>query len=257
LAEAVGSRPEAADRSSASSDQDHPPPVKPPRTPEDQGFRIIVTAGISGFLSAKYGYETRITMPDGQQLRYTGTQSAPGGTMSGGVEITPPGTFRRFTFGVNLNGGGLQSWSRPVVPSDAAAPFSLQNLQVAILSRSLSATGWRPGFSPYLEHELGHLLGNRLRLGYQYWNQSGRYKGSFFPVPGSRTLAGYDIQLNYSSHLVRLTMHNFTNLDDSDINLPGSHRSKRRYGVVQEVGILGGTHETFMIFIAVGPFWSF
>jgi hypothetical protein len=246
-----------ADQSNAASDQDHPPPVKPPRTPQDQGFRIAITAGINGFLTASYGYETRITMPDGRQLLYQGTQTAPGGTMSGGVEITPPGAFRRFTIGVNLNGGGLQSWARPVTPSDAATPFSLQNLQLAILSTSLNATGWGLGFSPYLEHELGHLLGNRLRLGYQYWNQSGSYKGSFFPTPGSRILAGYDVQLNYSSHLVRLTMHNFTSLDDSDINLPGSHRSRRRYGVVQEIGMLGGTHGTFMIFVAVGPFWSF
>jgi hypothetical protein len=256
-AQGGGNRPARSNSSNGSSDQDHPRRVKPPRTPREQGFRIVITAGLNGFAAASYGYTTRITMPNGQQLHYSGTQRTSGGTLSGGFEITPPGALRRFTAGVSVNGGGLESWALPVTPPNAVTPFSRANLQFAIESTGWNASGWHPAFSPYLEHELGNLLGNRMRLGYQYWNQAGNYKGSFVPTARSATLAEYDVRLNYSAHLVRVSLNNFTNLDDSDVNFPGSHRSKRRYGLVQQIGILVGTHQTVMIFIGVGPFWSF
>jgi hypothetical protein len=250
-------RPPATVQPTAAADHKHPQRVRPPRNPRDHGLRLVLTAAMNGLVAGGYNYTTRIVMPDGQQLHYTGTQTAPGGSMSAGIEITPPGALRRFTGGLNVNSGGLESWARPVTPSNAPTPFSLLNLQLAIQSTIFTGSGWRADFSPYVEHELGNVLGNRMRLGYQYWAQTGGYKGSFVPIPGSRILAEYDVRLNYSSHLVRLTFNNFTNLDDSDVNFPGSHRSKRRYGLLQQIGILGGTHRSFMIFFAVGPFWSF
>jgi hypothetical protein len=250
-------QPPVTVRSTAEPQRKHPRRIKPPRTPRDHGLRIALTAGMNSLVAGGYNYTTQIIMPDGQQLQYTGTQTAPGGSMSAGIEITPPGILRRFTAGLSVNGGGFESWARPVTPSNAPTPFSLLNLQLAIQSTIFTGSGWRADFSPYVEHELGNLLGSRMRLGYQYWAQTGGYKGYFFPIPGSRIAAEYDVRLNYSSHLVRLTFNNFTNLDDSDVNFPGSHRSKRRYGLLQQIGILGGTHRSFMIFFAVGPFWSF
>lgn len=253
----TGGTPPAPGPSIPAPDQGRPRRVEPPRKPREQGFRMVVTAGINGLEAAQYKYQTAVTLPDGRRLEYSGTQTSPGGTILAGVAITPPGPLRRFSAGLFVNGGGLQSWARPVTPSNIAAPFSVDNLQLAIQSKLGNSSGWSPGFSPFVEHELGHLFGNRMRLGYQYWRQTGRYKGAFFSTPGSDAVAAYDVRLGYSSHLVRLSVINFTRLDDSDLNLPGSHGSGRRYGVIQEAGILGGTHQTLMIFLAVGPFWLF
>lgn len=262
-----GNLPMGTDASTAASSQDgaeqkdpiqdRPRRVKPPRTPREQGFRFVATVGINGLEAARYNYQTTITMPDGRRFIYSGPQSSPGGNVLAGIEITPPGALRRFSAGLHVNGGGLQSWSRPVTPTDSSVPFSVANLQLAIQNSIGNSSGWRPGFSPFVEHELGNLLGNRLRVGYEYWRQTGGYKGHFFPSDVANQVAQYDVRLSYSSHLAEFSFSNFTNLDDSDVSLPGVHHSRRRYGVVQKLGILGGSHGTVMIFIAVGPFWSF
>src|SRR5258708_24878492 len=58
-----------------------PRPVAPPRRPVQQGFQVGFSVGINALLNARYGYDTRIDMPDGQSLRYSGTQIGAGGTL--------------------------------------------------------------------------------------------------------------------------------------------------------------------------------
>src|SRR6185437_16109366 len=110
-----------------------PKPVKPPREPVDQGFRMSFIVGISGqVMPARYSYSTRIDLPDRQQLNYAATQTAPGGFALAGLQLTPPGAFRRFTAGISFGAGGLASWLRVPIPSGASTPFSQGNLLFAI-----------------------------------------------------------------------------------------------------------------------------
>jgi hypothetical protein len=231
-----------------------PTPVKPPHEAVDQGFRMSVVVGITAqVIPAGYAYSTRVTLPSGQQLNYVGTQTARGGALLGGLQVTPPRAFRRFTLGITMGLGGLASWSKAPIPEGVSTPFSRNNLLAAIQSRYAYHSGWSPSFSPYIEHELGSFLGNRCRIGYQYWSQSGEYNGAFVPTDGSPGVAAYNVRLKYSAHLVRFSINNLTELDDSQSN----GRPRQRYGLIQQAGLLVGTNRTLTIFLGVGPFWGF
>ncbi len=238
----------------ATEDRREPKPVKPPHEAVDQGFRMSFIVGISGqVMPARYSYSTRIDLPDGQQLNYSDTQTAPGGFALAGLQLTPPGAFRRFTAGINFGAGGLASWLKAPVPSGVPTQFSQDSLLLAIQRRYIFRSGWHPSISPYIEHELGNFLGNRCRIGYQYWRQSGGYQGTFIPNEGSRALAAYDVRLRHSAHLVRFSINSLTDLDDTQLNGP----RKQRYGLIQQVGVLVGTNRTLAVFWGVGPFWNF
>jgi hypothetical protein len=247
----------AEDQSTPASDQSHPRPVTPPHRSLEQGFRLAVVAGLNFLPLAGYSYDTRVVLPDGRQLNYAGTQNAPGGTLFLGVAITPRGPFRRLTLGANFNGGGLESWARPVIPNGVSAPFSQQSLGLAIQRKYGYHSAWHPLISPYIEHELRFLFGNRLRIGYQYWRQRGSYSGFFTVSEASQASAEYNVGLRYSSHLVRLSLDNYTWLDDADGDVTGSQRSKRKSGLVQQAGVLAGTHGTVIIFVDIGACWRF
>ena len=235
-------------------DRREPKPVKPPHEAVGQGFRLSFLVGISGHVApARYSYSTRIGLPGGQQLNYADSRTAPGGFVLAGLQLTPPRAFRRFTVGVSFGAGGLASWLKTPVPSGVSTPFSQDNLLLAIQRRYIFRTGWHPSISPYIEHELGNFLGNRFRIGYQYWRQSGEYQGTFIPNDGSRALATYDVHLRHSAHLVRFSINNLTELDNTPLNGP----QKQRSGFIQQAGILFGTNRTVTVFFGIGPFWDF
>jgi hypothetical protein len=238
----------------ATEDRKEPKPVKPPHEAVDQGFRMSFIVGISGqVMPARYSYSTRIDLPGGQQLTYANTQTAPGGYALGGFQLTPPRALRRFTAGIDFGAGGLASWLEAPIPNGVPTQFSRDNLLLAIQRRYIFRSGWHPSISPYIEHELGNVLGNRCRIGYQYWTQSGQYQGAFISNDGSRALAAYDVHLRYSAHLVRFSINTLTELDDTPLN----SRRKQRFGLTQQFGLLVGTNRTLAVFWGVGPFWNF
>lgn len=233
--------------------QDRPPrPVEPPHKPVQAGTRLAVVFGLNLFSYGQYGYNTAITMPNGATLPYNGKQSASGGSFLTGAAITPPGAFRRLTAGFTLNLGGLSAWTHTPIPNGVTTPFSQSNLGTQIQRNAIFGYGWRPAISPYVEHELGFLLESRVRVGYQYWRQRGSYSGSFrVDQPGS-ALANYDVQVLHSSHLLRLSINNHTSLDDET-----SPSKKQNPGFLRQGGLLIGTNHTVMVFIALGPDWTF
>jgi hypothetical protein len=250
---AVGLPATGADPATA-EDRREPKPVKPPLEAVDQGFRMGFIVGISGqVVPARYSYSTRIELPGGQQLNYADTQAALGGFVLAGLQLTPPRALRRFTVGISFGAGGLASWLKAPIPSGVSTQFSQDNLLLAIQRRYIFRSGWHPSISPYIEHELGNFLGNRCRIGYQYWRQSGEYQGTFISNEGSRALAAYDVHLRHSAHLVRFSINNLTELDDTQLN----GRRTQRYGLIQQVGLLVGTNQTVTVFLGVGPFWDF
>jgi hypothetical protein len=257
LSEPFQAAPMAGAPEGPTPDQQRQPPhrVEPPHKPVQPGTRIAVIFGLNLFTYGQYGYNTSVTMPDGPMLHYAGQQNAIGGAFFLGAALTPPAALRRLTVGFTVNAGGLDSWSHPVIPSGAVTPFSQSNLSAQIQRSAALNYGWRPSISPYVEHELGFLLASRVRVGYQYWHQPGTYQGSF-PVDQSRsTWADYHVQLLHSSHLIRLSLNNHTSLDDdADTH---STPPKHRPGFLRQAGILVGTNQTFMVFIGVGPTWSF
>jgi hypothetical protein len=234
-------------------EQDRPPKqFEPPHKPAQSGTRLAVVFGLNLFTYGQYGYNTSVTMPDGSRLNYAGRQSASGGSFLTGAAITPPGAFRRLTMGFTLNLGGLSSWTRSPIPDGTTTPFSQSNLRSQVQRNAIFGYGWQPAISPYIEHELGFLLESRVRAGYQYWHQTGSYTGSFrVDQPGS-ALAGYNIQLLHSSHLLRLSINNHTSLDDD-----ASPAKKQNPGFLRQAGLLIGTNHTVMLFIALGPDWTF
>ena len=237
-------------------EQSRPPrPVEPPHKPAQGGTRLALIFGLNLFTYGQYGYNTAITMPDGSTLNYTGKQNAPGGSFITGAAITPPAAFRRVTVGFTLNLGGLESWTRSVIPNGTVTPFSQSNLSLQIQRNAATGYGWRPVVSPYIEHELGFLLQSRIRAGYQYWHQTGSYAGSF-PVDQTRSAwADYNVRLLHSSHMIRLSINNRTSLeDDTDTR---AAPKKRGPGFVRQAGLLVGTNRTVMLFIGLGPDWSF
>ena len=232
-----------------------PRPVEPPHKPVQPGTRFALLFGLNLFTYGQYGYNTAITMPDGSTLHYAGQQNASGGTFLVGAAITPPAALRRLTVGFTLNFGGLQSWTHPVIPSGVATPFSQSNLSSQLQRNEVLGSAWRPTVSPYIEHELGFLLKSRIRAGYQYWRQVGSSQG-LFPIDQSRSArADYNVQFLHSSHLMRLSLNNYTSLeDDTDTS---SASQKRNPSFVRQAGLLIGTNNTVMVFISLGPAWSF
>ncbi len=242
-------------QSCPASDQPNPHRVTPPRRPVEQGARVALVGGLNILTWAKYSYDTHVSMPDGQQLHYAGTQSAPGVTVFGGGAVTLPGALRRVTVGANFNVGGLDSLRRPVIPDGVSTPFSKNNLNGVIQNKYSTKVIWRPSLSPYIEHELGVFSEKRFRAGYQYWRQPGSYQGSFAPTESSPLSAAYNVRFKYSSHLFRFSVNNYLNLEDEDSDAP--HGSKRKSGLIRQVGVLAGTHHTIMAFVGIGPFWRF
>jgi hypothetical protein len=210
--------------------------------------------GISGqVVPARYSYSTRIDLPGGQQLNYADTQTARGGVLLAGLQLTPPRALRRFTVGITFGAGGLESWLKAPIPGGVSTPFSQDDLLLAIQRRYILHTGWHPSISPYIEHELGNFFGNRCRIGYQYWRQSGENQGTFLLNHGSPALAAYDVHLRYSAHLVRLSINELTELD----NMQLKGRPRQRFGILQQAGVMVGTNQTVTVFVGVGPFWGF
>ncbi|MCU1261506.1 MAG: hypothetical protein JWO80_4391 [Bryobacterales bacterium] len=217
---------------------------------------MALLVGIDVLAWAGYSYDTHVSLPDGQQLQYRGTAGAPGVALSGGGAVTLPGAWRRITVGVSINAGGLNSSKRSVIPAGVATPFSKVNLQNQIRSKYSYAPGWTSALSLYVDHDLAFLRENRVRVGYQYWRQTGSYTGTFEPTDKSRALAGYDVRLASQSHLLRVSMNNYASLDDSDINTTTPNRPRRKTGMIWQFGVAAGTHRTIVIFAAIGPCWE-
>lgn len=234
--------------------RDRPRPVTPPHEAVEDRLRFVLLFGLTSMTWASYGYATSVTTPSGELLQYSGTQVSPGGTLIIGAAITPPRKFRRWTLGLNLNLGGLESWARPVIPSGTLTPFSQNNLIFQIERKYGYRSGWSPGISPYIEHDIAFLFGRKLRAGYSYWNQRGEYKGAFVANPATGEAGAYDVLLNYSSHLVRFSLNNYEFLDSD--TYPGNSKNRgNKMGLLEQVGVLAGTHKTIMIFVGIGPFW--
>jgi hypothetical protein len=246
--------PSAAQTLPKEPEQRPPRPIAPPHKPAQQGFRLTATTGLNFVVNGKYNYDTAVIMPDGSALRYSGNQRASGGTLSLGAAATPGGALRRFTLGFDLNFGGLSVAGHSVVPAGTVTPFLQNNLNTQVARRSLVSSHWRPFVSPYVEHEVGSIFQNRVRLGYQYFNTSALIDGSF-PVDQPRSAqASYSVRFSQASHMVRLSVHNDSWLDDIE---PDQAPPKRRTGIVQEGGILVGTDATIVVFVKVGPVWTF
>jgi hypothetical protein len=258
LSESPESETEEAtlDQPGPASDQKHPVPVKPPRKPSARGLQVALLVGIDVRGWAGYSYDTRVSLPDGQQLRYRGTAGAPGVTLSGGGAVTLPGALRRITVGVNIGAGGLNSSTRPVIPAGVSTPFSQVNLQNQIRNKYSYAPGWTSGFSLYIDHDLGFLHESKVRAGYQYWRQMGSYKGTFEPTDRSRAPADYDVRLESRSHLIRISVNDYVSLEDPDGNTSTPHRSRRKAGMIRQWGVSIGTHRTIVVFAGIGPFWE-
>jgi hypothetical protein len=229
-------------------------PVEPPHKPAQRGTRVTLLVGFNFLAHGSYGYDTRVSMPDGQTFAYSGKQSSSGATVFLGAAVTPRGAFRRMTFGVTLNTGGLESWNHSVVPSGAFTPFSERNLNEQIWRDAVGRAPWQSSFSPYVEHELGFLLENKIRIGYQYWHQTGSYRGAF-PIDESppSPIGGYDVRFSNSAHMLRLSINSYRPFDDSDTN----PKSRQRSGLVKEVGLQIGSNNSVSLFVSVGPSWSF
>jgi hypothetical protein len=235
--------------------QQRPPrPIAPPHLPAQQGFRFTATAGLNFIANGKYNYNTAVTMPDGSATSYSGANRTSGGTLSLGAAATPPGALRRITLGFDLNFGGLSVAGQRVIPAGSDTPFSQNNLNSQVTARSLVSSQWRPFVSPYVEHEIGSILQNRVRLGYEYFNTAATNSG-LFPV-GQRGSpnATYSVRFLQRSHMIRLSVHNDSWFDDTE---PDQAPPKRRTGVVQEAGVLIGTDASLVVFVRVGPVWTF
>jgi len=205
-------------------------------------------------VNGKYNYETGVTMPDGSALRYSGMGRTSGGTLSLGAAATPGGALRRVTLGFDFNFGGLSVAGQPVVPAGSTTPFSQNNLNSQVAAKSLVSSRWRPFISPYIEHEIGSVFQNRVRLGYEYFSTTASING-LFPVDQPRSvLASYAVRFSQGSHMIRMSVHNDSWFDDTE---PDQVPPKRRTGIVQEGGILVGTNASMVVFIKVGPVWTF
>ena len=234
---------------------DRPRPVEPPHKPIQRGTRLTLLVGLNLLTYGQYGYNTAVTLPDSRTLQYTGKQSSSGGTVFVGTAITPPAAFRRFTIGLTVEVGGLESWTHSVIPNGVTTPFSEDNLNRQIQRSAINGYPWRLSISPYVEHELGFLLASRVRAGYQYWRQSGSIAG-VFPVDSTNSaIANYNVHFLHNSHLVRLSINNHTSLDEGTETSQASQ--KRGTGFVRQAGLLVGTNRTVMLFVGFGPAWSF
>jgi len=250
--EAEAKAPTSVSEDSAASDPKNPPPVKPSREARSRGFELSLLVGLDVLASASYAYDTRVSLPCVDQLRYSGRQRSPGLALFAGGALTLPGPLRRITVGASINAGGPDSKDRPVIPAGVPTPFSKQNLYSDIQARYANRLGWKAALSPFIEHDVGFFRGTRVRAGYQHWAQFGSHTGSFAPADGS-AVANYNVRLNLRSHLVRVSVNDYVALDD---DTETSHRSKRRSGMIQQWGVMIGTHQTIMVFVGIGPFWQ-
>jgi hypothetical protein len=219
-----------------------------------QGFRFTATIGFSLIANGKYRYNTSVTMPDGSALAYTGAQRSSGATLSMGAAATPGGALRRVTVGFDLNFGGLDVSGHPVVPPGSVTPFSQSNLNSQITQRFPISSSSGPFVSPYIEHEIGSVLQNRIRLGYEYFQTANTQTGSFAVDQSGSIQARYSVRFSQASHMIRLSAHNDTWLDDTEA---GHTPPKRRSGVLQQGGVLIGTDGSIIVFVSVGPVWIF
>jgi hypothetical protein len=245
----------ASDRSG--SDQKDPAPVKPSKEPKTRGLQLALLLGIDVVAWTGYSYDTRVSLQDGRRFQYLGKAGAPGVMFSFGGAVTLPGALRRITLGASINGGGLNSSRRPVIPAGVSTPFSQVNLQNRIFNKYLYSPGWSPALSFYVDHDLGFLHESRIRAGYQYWRQTGTYTGAFETSDKDRSLAGYDVRLETRSHLIRISVNDLGAFQDPDSNTSTSHRSRRKTGMIRQWGVAIGTHRTVVIFAGIGPFWEF
>jgi hypothetical protein len=229
-------------------------PVKPPHEPVQQGFRLAAALGLSMMQNGKYSYETTVTAPGSGPLTYAGSERSYGGTLFLGIAATPGGALRRLTLGCDLNFGGLAAWSRPVIPAGAATPFSQNNLNQQVSQKSLTSSPWHPFFAPYVEHELASVFNNRARIGYEYMQTSRTLRGSFAANQPPSVQAGYSVHFTQRTHLIRLSIHNDTWFDEGE---PGQVPRRRRSGLIQEGGLLVGTDGSVVVFVGVGPVWTF
>jgi hypothetical protein len=234
--------------------QQRPPkPIEPPHKPAQQGFRLTIPLGFSLAQNSKYTYHTTVAMPDGSVLDYNGADRSSGGTLSLEMAATPGGALRRLTIGLDLNFGGLETWGHSVIPPGSVTPFSQNNLNSQV-AQSLASSSWHPSVSPYIEHELGSILQNRIRLGYQYWSSSESYNGSFAVDQSGSIQAKYRVRFSQASHMIRVSLHNDTWLDDTGTDqVP----PKRRFGFAQQAGVLIGIDGSVVVFVGVGPAWVF
>jgi hypothetical protein len=233
-------------------DQPKPRPVRPPREPSSHGSELSFVLGLGVLPMARYAYDTRVTLAGAHELRYSGGQRAPGVAIFVGSTFTLPGRLRRISVGGAISAGGLDSTSRPVIPSGGTPPFSTEALSSAIQDRYSGRLAWRAAFSPFVEHEIGFLKGSRVRAGYQYWSQFGSYAGSF-AASGAANRADYNVHLNLQSHLLRISVNDYIDLEgESD----PSQRARRRGGIIRQWGFMAGSNGTIMVFGAIGPFWQ-
>ena len=236
------------------SPQRPPKPIEPPHKAAQQGFRFTATIGFSLIANGKYRYNTSVTMPDGSALAYNGAQRTAGATLFMGAAATPAGALRRVTLGFDLNFGGLDVAGHSVIPPGSVTPFSQTNLNSQIAQKSLLSSSWHPFVSPYIEHALGAILQNRIRLGYEYFRTAGSSNGSFAADQSGSIQARYSVRFSQASHMIRLSVHNDTWLDDTDAD---HAPPKRRSGVVQQAGVLIGTDRSIVVFVSLGPVWIF
>jgi hypothetical protein len=168
--------------------------------------------------------------------------------------LTLPGALRRITVGAGISAGGVNWRGRSVIPAGLMTPFSQQNLQSNIQNRASS--GWHPTISPHIEHDVGFLGSSRLKAGYQYWKQTGSDAGLFRPCDTRCAAADYDVRLKLSSHLVRISVNDYLDLDDSDNDPNRPQRSRRKSGMLRQLGVMIGTNRTVIIFAGIGPFFE-
>jgi hypothetical protein len=237
---------------SEAPDEEKPSQVKPPRDARSRGSELSFLVGLGGLPTGSYEYDTRVTLPGTGKFQYSGRQRAPGFVFFGSGAFTLPRRLRRITVAATINLGGLAWASRPVIPSSVSPPFSKESLYSDIQGRYSSRPGWGIALSSFVEHDIGFFHEKRVRAGYQFWNQSGSYTGSF-AATGSGDPANYNGRLSLRSHLLRVSVNEYVDLQD---DTERSGRAKRRSGMIQQWGFMLGSHQTIMLFVATGPFWQ-
>jgi hypothetical protein len=231
-----------------------PKPIEPPHKPAQQGFRLTATIGFGLIANGNYRYSTTVTMPDGTSLAYNGVQRTAGATLFLGAAATPVGAFRRLTLGFDLNFGGLDVAGHSVVPPGSVTPFSQTNLNAQVAQKSLLSSSWHPFFSPYVEHAIGSILQNRIRLGYEYFRSAGSSNGLFAIDQSGNNQARYSVQFSQASHMIRVSVHNDSWFDEPDTDRTAP---RRRSGVVQQAAVLFGTDGSVVVALSLGPVWTF
>jgi hypothetical protein len=234
------------------SDQKDPPPLKPSRESSAQGARVSLLVGLNLFAWGGYTYDTRVTLAGAEQFEYTGKKGFLGGALFLDPALTLPGALRRITLGVSINSGGVGWRERSVIPAGLMTPFSQRNLVADIQSKALG--GWHSAISPHIEHDVVFLGGSRVRAGYQYWRQIGSDAGAFRQCDNNCAMASYNVRLNLTSHLARISLNDYIDLDDSDNDPNRPDRRKRKAGMIRQLGVMIGTNRTVIIFVGIGAF---